>query len=168
MFQISFIICFWVINGTKGKKIGLNPRRSFSLWSDVLYDFLLLVPFSRIYTSFYVQKVAKIEFSPICNASSSFPEYLDIKKGKKSKGKGKIVDLKIASSKRHLLVGKMTILGQDSHSWLLSGFLNHCNCAKGNHDFLLRIRASSSDKGVKQGKYRYPSHPWNKQTTILA
>ena len=123
--------------------------------------FFFLVPFfQNIYTtSFYVQKVAKIEFSPICNASSSFPEYLDIKKGKKSKGKGKIVDLKIASSKRHLLVGKMTILGQDSHSWLLSGFLNHCNCAKGNHDFLLRIRASSSGKGVKQGKYRYPSHP---------
>ena len=149
------------MNGTKGRK-SLNLRRSFSLWSDVFYDFLLLVPFSRIYILprfMYVQKVAKIEFSPICNASSSFPEYLDIKKGKKSKGKGKIVDLKIASSKRHLLVGKMTILGQDSHSWLLSGFLNHCNCAKGNHDFLLRIRASSSGKGVKQGKYRYPSHP---------
>ena len=58
----------------------------------------------------YVQKVAKIEFSPICNASSSFPEYLDIKRENKSKGKVKIVDPKIASSRSHLLVGKITIL----------------------------------------------------------
>ena len=95
------------------EKKGLNLRRSFSLWSDVLYDFLLLVPFSRIY----------IYCLFLCTESSQNWIFTDMqciiivsriswyKKGKKkSKGKGKIVDIKIASSMRHLLVGKITIL----------------------------------------------------------
>ena len=52
---------------------------------------------------------------------------------------------------------------------LSSWFLNNCNGAEGTHEYgdLLQIRTCSSDKGGNQGKPRYPSHPWNKQTSIL-